>query len=126
MSWTKKAGTPQIKREVYEIDAAGRVVGRLATEIATLLMGKNKPSYIPRIDSGAVVKVKNAAQMILTGKKWETKKHYRTSGRPGGLKADLVSTMRATDPGKILAHAVKYMLPKNRTLTARLKRLSIE
>lgn len=126
MSWIKKAGAPQIKREVHEIDAAGKVVGRLATEIATLLMGKNKPSYVPHIDSGAVIKVKNAAQLVLTGKKWETKKHFRTSGRPGGLKATLASTLRETDPGEVLKHAVKFMLPKNSTQAARLKRLIIE
>jgi large subunit ribosomal protein L13 len=89
-------------------------------------MGKNKPSYVPHIDSGAVVKVKNAAQLVLTGKKWETLKHFRTSGRPGGLKATLASTLRETNPGEVLKHAVKFMLPKNSTQAVRLKRLIIE
>lgn len=116
---------PTVTRATHEIDASGKVVGRLATQIATLLVGKHKPSHVPHIDGGDFVKVKNIDQIVFTGKKWEQKKHYRTSNRPGGLKATPVSVLRKENPGAILKHAVKYMLPKNRTQAARMKRLII-
>lgn len=116
---------PAIKRETVEIDAAGKVVGRLATQIAKMLMGKDKPSYVPHIDAGAIIKVKNVGKIEFTGKKWEQKVHFSTSNRPGGLKRKKVSTLRTEDPGEILKHAVKYMLPKNRTQNERMKRLII-
>lgn len=125
MPWKKLTGTPTVKRETHEIDAAGKVVGRLATRIATLLMGKHKATYVPHIDAGAIVKVKNVGQIVFTGKKWEQKKHYRTSNRPGGLKETSMSVLRTQNPGEILKHAVKYMLPKNRTQATRMKRLII-
>ncbi len=123
---TKTASTTPIVRKTHEIDASGKVVGRLATQIAGLLVGKHKASHVPHIDGGDVVKVKNIAQIVFTGKKWEQKVHYRTSNRPGGLKKTAVSALRVTNPGEILRHAVKYMLPKNRTQMIRMKRLIIE
>ncbi|MBI4138983.1 50S ribosomal protein L13 [Candidatus Uhrbacteria bacterium] len=125
MSWNKKRGMPKVERTVHEIDAAGKVVGRLATDIAKLLMGKHKPTMVPHIDAGDIVKVMNAAKIVFTGKKWEQKKHFRSSNRPGGITATPVSVLRETNPGEILRHAVKYMLPKNRTQSERLKRLII-
>lgn len=125
MSWKKKAGMPKIERKVVEIDAAGKVVGRLATRIATILVGKHRASYVPHIDSGDIVKVSNVGQIVFTGKKWEQKVHFRTSNRPGGLKRTPVSKLRTENPGEILRHAVKYMLPKNRTQAVRMKRLII-
>ncbi len=125
MAWTKKSSTPKVVRETREIDASGKVVGRLATQIAMLLTGKNKASYVPHIDAGAIVKVSNVDKIVFTGKKWEQKVHYRTSNRPGGLKATPMSRLREENPGEILRHAVKYMLPKNRTQAVRLKRLII-
>lgn len=125
MPWKKQQGMPQVKRATHEIDASGKVVGRLATRIATLLMGKHKPGYVPHIDMGDFVKVKNADQIVFTGKKWEQKVHFRTSNRPGGLKRTPVSKLREERPGEILRHAVKYMLPKNRTQATRMKRLTI-
>lgn len=116
---------PKIVREVHEIDATGKVVGRLATRIATLLVGKHKASHVPHIDAGAIVKVSNIDKIVFTGKKWEQKVHYRTSNRPGGLKTTPVSKLRTENPGEILRHAVKYMLPKNRTQAIRMKRLII-
>jgi large subunit ribosomal protein L13 len=125
MSWTKKAGTPKVARKVVEIDATGKVVGRLATRIATILVGKHRASYVPHIDSGDIVKVSNTDKLVFTGKKWEQKVHYRTSNRPGGLKRTPVSKLRTENPGEVLRHAVKYMLPKNRTQAVRMKRLII-
>lgn len=125
MPWKKLRGTPSVKRATVEIDATGKVVGRLATHIAKILMGKHRATYVPHIDSGDIVKVTNAAKIEFTGKKWEQKVHYRTSNRPGGLKRTPVSKLREENPGEILRHAVKYMLPKNRTQATRLKRLII-
>lgn len=124
MSWKKKDGMPTVKRATHEIDATGLVVGRLATRVATLLIGKHKATYTPHIDAGDIVKVKNANKMVFTGKKWEQKVHFRSSNRPGGIKRTPVSKLRDENPGEILRHAVKYMLPKNRTQAVRMKRLS--
>lgn len=125
MAWKNKRGMPAIKRETIEIDAAGMVVGRLATHIAHLLMGKNKAGYVPHIDSGATVEVKNADKLVYTGKKMDQKVLFRSSNRPGGIKRLPVRELQKTKPGEILRHAVKYMLPKNRTQAERLKRLII-
>lgn len=116
---------PTVKRVTHEIDASGMVVGRLATKIAMILMGKHRASYVPHVDAGDVVKVKNVKDVVFTGRKWEQKVHFRTSNRPGGLKRTPVSRLREENPAEILRHAVKYMLPKNRTQTTRLKRLII-
>lgn len=125
MPWKKKVGMPKVERTVHEIDATGKVVGRLATRIATILIGKHRASYVPHIDSGDVVKVSNVNKIVFTGKKWDQKVHYRTSNRPGGLKSTPVSKLREENPGEVLRHAVKYMLPKNRTQAIRMKRLII-
>lgn len=125
MAWNKKAGMPQIKRATIEIDATGKVVGRLATTIAKHLMGKHRATYVPHIDSGDIVKVTNADKIVFTGKKWEQKVHFSTSNRPGGLKRMPVSKLREENPGEVLRHAVKYMLPKNRTQSTRMNRLII-
>lgn len=126
MSWTKnKRGMPQITREIVTIDASGKVVGRLATHIAKILMGKDKPTYVPHIDAGALVKVLNADKVVLTGKKMEQKVHFRSSNRPSGVKSTSMVKLMAENPGEILVHAVKYMLPKNRTQKERMKRLII-
>jgi large subunit ribosomal protein L13 len=112
-------------REVVTIDATGKVVGRLATQIAAILMGKNKPDYTPHIDSGAVVRVINADKLEYTGKKMEQKVLFRSSNRPSGIKRLAVAKLQVEKPGEILRHAVKYMLPKNRTQADRMARLII-
>lgn len=114
-----------IKRETVNIDATDKVVGRLATHIAMILMGKDKPDYTPHIDTGAVVKVTNVDKLVFTGKKLEQKVHFSTSNRPGGLKRRPVSKLMKENPAVVLEHAVKYMLPKNRTQKERMKRLII-
>ena len=125
MSWNKKKESTIAKRETITIDATKKVVGRLATEVARLLMGKNQPSYIPYIDSGAIVKITHADQLVYTGKKMEQKVFFRSSNRPGGIKRLPVAKLQQEKPGEILRHAVKYMLPKNHTQKDRLKRLII-
>ena len=125
MSWTNKRGMPELKREIITIDADNKVVGRLATHIAKLLMGKEKAGYTPHIDSGAVIKVINASKLVFTGKKLEQKNIFRSSNRPGGVKATNVGKLLQENPDVVLRHAVKYMLPKNRTQADRLARLVI-
>ncbi|MEN9557660.1 MAG: hypothetical protein RL141_29 [Candidatus Parcubacteria bacterium] len=126
MSWnTKQRGMPRIIRETHVIDADGKVVGRLATQVARLLMGKHKPGMVPHQDHGDVVHVLNISKVALTGKKWEQKQYFRSSNRPGGVKSRSAATVLATDPAKLLQHAVSYMLPKNTMRVARLKRLKI-
>ena len=124
MAWKNKSGMPAVTRKTIEIDATGLVVGRLATKVAKILIGKHKPDYVPHIDAGDFVKIKNADKVKLTGKKWEQKVHFRSSNRPGGIKRVSMTKLQQENPGEILRHAVKYMLPKNRTQAVRLKRLS--
>jgi large subunit ribosomal protein L13 len=125
MAWKNKRGTTAQNRETVTIDATDKVLGRLATHIAKILMGKDKPTYVPHIDSGVIVKVTNVDKLALTGKKLEQKVHFRTSNRPGGLKRTPVSKLMQEKPATVLEHAVKYMLPKNRTQKERMKRLII-
>ncbi len=125
MAWKNKRGMSALKRETVTIDATDKVVGRLATHIAKILMGKDKPDYTPHIDSGVIVKVSNADKLVFTGKKLEQKVHFSTSNRPGGLKRRPVSKLMKENPAQVLEHAVKYMLPKNRTQKERMKRLII-
>lgn len=125
MAWKNTRGVPTIKRETVTIDATGQVVGRLATKIAKMLLGKDQPGYTPHIDSGVFVKVTNADKLVYTGKKMDQKVFFRSSNRPSGIKQTPVAKLQAEQPGQVLVHAVKYMLPKNRTQVTRLKRLII-
>ncbi len=112
-------------RKTVTIDGTGLVVGRLATKIAMMLIGKDRPDYTPHIDAGANVKVTNADKLVYTGKKMEQKVLFRSSNRPSGITRLPVAKLQAEKPGEVLVHAVKYMLPKNRTQKERLKRLKI-
>ena len=125
MAWNIKKGMPKVTRATHTIDASGAVVGRLATQIAALLMGKHKSTYVPHIDAGDFVTVINAAKVVLTGKKWEQKVHFHSSNRPSGIRRVGMMKLREENPGEIIRHAVSYMLPKNRTQSVRLKRLKI-
>ena len=113
-------------RKNHILDASGIPLGRLATQVATLLIGKRKPDYQPRIDGGDAVKVVNIRKVALTGKKSEKRLSYHHSMYPGGLKTDTISSIIAKDPGRLLTMAVSRMLPKNRTRAARLRRLKVE
>lgn len=117
--------TQTTKRDVYKVDAAGKVLGRLATDIATHLIGKHKPSYQPHIDAGDIVEVENIEQIAVTGKKMEQKLYHRHSGYPGGLKTKTMEELWAQSPAKVLEAAVSRMLPKNKHRNERLKRLKI-
>ncbi len=104
----------EVQRDWYVIDASGKVLGRLATQISTLLRGKHKPTYTPSIDGGDFVIVVNAEKIVLTGRKPDQKIYYRHTGYPGGIKATPYKMMLANHPDRILRLAVKRMLPKNR------------
>lgn len=104
----------EVQREWYVIDATNQVLGRLATQIATLLRGKHKPTYTPSIDGGDFVIVVNCEKIKIMGKKADQKIYYRHTGYPGGLKATPYRMLLAKHPDRILRNAVKGMLPKNR------------
>jgi large subunit ribosomal protein L13 len=114
-----------IKSEWYVIDADGQVLGRLATTVATLLMGKHRPIYTPHIDSGDHVVVVNAAGIKLTGKKFEEKTYYSHSTYPGGLQTHTYRQVIEKFPTRPFEMAVKRMLPKNRLQAKRIKRLHV-
>lgn len=115
-----------MKRAVHTIDAAGRSLGRVATEAALHLMGKHRPTYRPNADEGDAVKVLNASKIKWTGKKLEQKEYKWSTMYLGGLKTKRVSEVFARDPGEVVRRAVSNMLPKNTFRTARLNRLSVE
>lgn len=114
-----------IKRAWHLFDAQGKVLGRLATEIAQILMGKGKPYYAAHLDCGDFVVVLNASQVAVTGKKEKDKIYYRHSGYPGGLKEIPLERLRREHPERIIKYAVSGMLPKNKLKALRLKRLYV-
>lgn len=105
--------TPDLERKWYVVDAEGQRLGRLATEIAMVLRGKNKPSFTPNMDTGDFVVVVNAEKVIVTGRKNEQKLYRRHSGRPGGMKTETFDQLQQRIPERIIEKAVKGMLPKN-------------
>jgi large subunit ribosomal protein L13 len=102
-----------LNHDWYVVDATDQRLGRLATEIATILRGKNKPEYTPHLDTGDFVIVINAEKIKVTGKKRTQKVYHRHSGRPGGMKTETFAQLQARLPERIVEHAVKGMLPKN-------------
>lgn len=122
---TEPTKLSQIKREWHLTDAKEKTLGRLAGEIAHLLMGKGKPYFVRHLDCGDYVVVTNAQKVHLTGKKEEQKKYYRHSGYPGGLKVEFLKTWRVKKPEQIIIHAVKGMLPQNKLRDPLLKRLYV-
>lgn len=125
MRTTYMAKPQEIKRHWYIIDAEGRPLGRLATDVARILKGKHKPVYTPHVDTGDHVIVINASKVILTGNKPLQKFYYRHSGYPGGLKKTDYATMLEEKPEKAVMLAVKGMLPHNKLGRAMLKKLRV-
>lgn len=125
MRTTYMAKPNQVERKWYVVDAKGKTLGRMATEIATLLRGKHKPEFTPHVDTGDFVIVINANQVELTGKKWTNKIYYRHSQYPGGLKATPAHEMRDKHPERMIQLAVKGMLPKGRLGRQQLKKLKV-
>ena len=115
----------EIKREWYVVDAAGMNLGRLATQIATILRGKHKPIFTPGMDVGDFVIVVNADKVAVTGNKLAAKMYYHYSGYPGGLREQNLETVLARHPERVIQHAVRGMLPKNRLGRAIIKKLKV-
>ena len=115
----------EVERKWYVVDAEGQTLGRLATEIASILRGKNKPQYTPHVDTGDFVVVVNAEKVVVTGRKAEQKVYRRHSGYPGGLKETSYEQMMERRPTEILRRAVKGMMPKNRLARQQLRKLKI-
>lgn len=114
----------EVERKWYSVDADGLILGRLATKLATVLMGKHKPIYTPHVDTGDFVVVTNAEKIKITGRKAETKTYARYSYHPGGLKITPYAAMQEKHPDRIILFAVQRMLPKNamgRRLLTKLK-----
>ena len=114
-----------IQRDWYVVDARGQTLGRLASEIARIIRGKHKPIYSPSADVGDYVIVVNADQVHVTGRKLDDKKYYRHSGYPGGLKEISLRRMLEEHPTRVVEHAVRGMLPKNRLGRKMFKKLKV-
>jgi large subunit ribosomal protein L13 len=104
----------EITRDWHVVDAAGQTLGRLATQVASLLRGKHKPTYSPHLNMGDYVVVVNAEKIRVTGRKERLKMYYRHSMYPGGLKVESLDKLRARRPTRVIERAVKGMLPHNR------------
>lgn len=115
-----------MRRETHIINAKGKILGRLASQIAILLRGKHKSNFKPHEDKGDFVIVKNVREIRITGKKMKQKKYYRHSGYPGGLKEIPLKKLFKERPGEVLRKAVLGMLPKNKLRKKMIKRLKIE
>jgi len=122
---TYSAKKEDLKQEWYLVDAQDRILGRLATQIANILRGKNKPVFTPYADAGDFVIVTNAEKIRLTGKKLENKCYYRHTGYPGGLKTRTAQEILTKKPEQLIELAVKGMLPKNRLGRKLIKKLKI-
>ena len=125
MSKTYSTKKIEIKRDWHLIDLADQKLGRVATQIASLLMGKSKPYFAYHLDCGDWVVAVNAGKIKVTGKKAQQKKYYRHSGYPGGFKEITFEKQMVKDPTKLIRHAVAGMLPKNKLRRDRLARFKI-
>ncbi len=125
MRRTTMAKAENTERKWVLVDAEGKVLGRMATEIAAILRGKTKPTYTPHMDSGDFVVVINAEKVALTGRKWFQKMYYHHSGYPGGIKSITAEKLRQKRPEEIIRKAVWGMLPKNRLGRKLIKKLKV-
>ena len=122
---TYSAKPGEITREWYLVDAEGKTLGRLATQIADTLRGKRKPQYTPHVDTGDFVIVVNAEKIQVTGNKLDQKRYYRHSGYPGGLRSRTLREQLDRRPTEVIRVAVKGMLPKNRLARQQITKLKI-
>ena len=125
MNKTTTPSITTIKRSWFLVDAEGKTLGRLASDIANVLRGKNKPSFTPHLDTGDFVIVVNAEKIQVTGKKASQKLYRRHSGRPGGMKIEKFETLRERIPERIIEQAVKGMLPHNSLGRQQFKKLKV-
>ncbi|MEY4666892.1 MAG: hypothetical protein RIQ87_672 [Chloroflexota bacterium] len=122
-TWTPRAA--EITRDWYVIDAEGQTLGRIATKISSLLLGKAKPTFTDHLDSGDFVVVVNAAKIIVTSDRLLTKKYHSHSGHPGGYKAETLGDLNARKPTEAIRRAVKGMLPKTKLAAAQIRKLKV-
>lgn len=115
----------EVERRWYVIDADGATLGRLASEVAKILRGKNKPQYTPHVDTGDFVVIVNAEKVTVTGRKAEQKIYYRHTGYPGGLKSVSYEEMLERKPTEIIRKAVAGMMPKTRLGRRQFKKLKV-
>lgn len=123
---TNVLSAKEIKREKHTIDASGKILGRLAGEVAKFLMGKQKPNFVPYLDTGDFVTVTNASKIKVTGKKASQKIYKHFSGYPHGLKTETYDKLLKRRPEAILEHAIRGMLPKTKLGRAMFKKLKVE
>ncbi len=121
-TYMAKAG--EIEQKWWLVDASNKVVGRLASDIAMILMGKHRPTYTPHVDTGDFVVVVNADKVVFTGNKWEQKRYTWNTGWPG-LRSESAAQRLAKHPEQILSEAVRRMLPKNKLATKMLSKLKV-
>ena len=122
---TRPTSAFEVKRSWHHVDAKGKILGRLAGEIALLLMGKKKGYFVRNLDCGDYVVVTNASGVKVTGRKEDLKVYYRHSMYPGGFRAESFKELKARRPEEIIIHAVKGMLPQNKLRASMLKRLMV-
>jgi large subunit ribosomal protein L13 len=122
---TYQATAQDRERDWYVVDAEGKTLGRLATQIADVLRGKRKPTYTPHVDVGDFVIVVNAEKVAVTGDKREKKRYWRHSGYPGGIRFQTLGTLLEKRPEEVIRRAVKGMLPRNRLARQQLRKLKI-
>lgn len=120
---TASVTSKNIRRNWHFIDSKGQVLGRLATEVAKLLMGKHKPNFVPYLDNGDFVVLTNIDKVKISGKKSAQKKYVTHSGFPGGLKVDTFDKLIVSNPDRVIKHAISGMLPKNKLADKMIKRL---
>ncbi len=125
MNKTTTPSVNSITREWFLVDAKGQTLGRLASEVANVLRGKNKPSFTPHLDTGDFVIVVNAEKVEVSGKKASQKLYRRHSGRPGGMKIEKFETLKERIPERIIEQAVKGMLPHNSLGRQQFKKLKV-
>ncbi len=122
---TFSARQQDVEPEWYVVDAEDKVLGRLASEVAGILRGKRKPIYTPHVDTGDHVIIINAEKVLLTGKKLQDKVYYRHSGYPGGIKSITAGKLMQQNPARLVEHAIRGMLPKNRLGRAMFRKLRV-
>jgi large subunit ribosomal protein L13 len=122
---TYQAKASDRERNWVVIDAEGKTLGRLATQIADVLRGKRKPAYTPHVDVGDFVVVVNAEKIVVTGNKLEQKRYWRHSGYPGGIRSRTLAEQLERRPEEVIRRAVKGMLPRNRLARRQLRKLKV-
>lgn len=122
---TRWVSTGQAERKWYVIDAQDMVLGRLATKVASVIRGKNKPTFSPNADTGDFVIILNADKVVVTGKRAQLKEYKHHSGYPGGQKIQFYKELKVKNPEFVVKHAVKGMLPKTRLGNKLIKKLKV-